>query len=591
MHPSQNIPPPLHLSPNSYPDMASPALSYEGPLYTPLLPAGLLLGSPFQPPTPGFLGGWLPMSPGLVQGGPLGQEIDTGSRTIYLGNLPRDIPLSDILSHIHPPAALESIRFLPEKSCLFLSFANPLHALHFHTNLRSNPLVIRGQEVKIGWGRSSQLSATLQSQIEAGATRCVFLGGLEEGEGEDEIREELGRFGQVEHVRIITEKGIGFVHFLSVATAVRCVQLLPVEGKWTGRRIGFGRDRCAFVQKTAGFAEHQQPLMAGTNYGLGTYIPTPATNSSFDTTPLASSITTNTTATNTSADPLGLSNLLGAVNATSLTTMGSQSQGNRTVYLGHIPPSTELYEILNVVRGGILENVRYLPEKHICFLTFVEPAGAANFYANATSKGRSGGSGGLVVRNKRLRIGWGKYSGPLTAGVALAVAAGATRNVYVGNLEFDENPEMNEETISRLRADFEEFGEIELVNSLPEKSCAWVNFTSILNAWRAVEGIRGRDTYRRQRVSFGKDRCGNAPRQQRGGGEGDSGMGGSGEGDSQGMEDSWASFAQQQQLGNGAFAAGGLGIPTMQSLETGLYGLAIGGAEEIDEALNGHARE
>ena len=48
--------------------------------------------------------------------------------------------------------------------------------------------------------------------------------------------------------------------------------------------------------------------------------------------------------------------------------------------------------------------------------------------------------------------------------MALAVHSGATRNVYVGNIEdFDT---FNEE---KLKRDFSEYGEIELVNFLKEK--------------------------------------------------------------------------------------------------------------------------
>jgi hypothetical protein len=68
-------------------------------------------------------------------------------------------------------------------------------------------------------------------------------------------------------------------------------------------------------------------------------------------------------------------------------------------------------------------------------------------------------------------------------------------------------------TEERLRQDFSEYGEIELVNTLREKSCAFVNFTNIANAIKAIEGMRNREEYRRFKINFGKDRCGNPPRQ------------------------------------------------------------------------------
>lgn len=178
---------------------------------------------------------------------------------------------------------------------------------------------------------------------------------------------------------------------------------------------------------------------------------------------------------------------------------GAGNVGNRTLYLGSVHPETTIEEICNVVRGGLLHNIRYIPEKHICFITFVDPTAAAQFYALATLQG-------LAIHNRRLKIGWGKHSGPLPQGLAMAVTAGASRNVYIGNI--DENwPE------SKLRHDFSEFGEIEQINFLPEKSCAFVNFTNLANAIKAIDGIKEKEEYQKFKVNFGKDRCANPSRQ------------------------------------------------------------------------------
>lgn len=92
------------------------------------------------------------------------------------------------------------------------------------------------------------------------------------------------------------------------------------------------------------------------------------------------------------------------------------------------------------------------------FVTFIDPAAALTFFQVASYQG-------LTLNNRRLKIGWGKNSGPLPPALALAVHGGATRNVYVGNIEdFDA---FNEE---KLKRDFGEYGDIELVNFLKEKS-------------------------------------------------------------------------------------------------------------------------
>lgn len=61
----------------------------------------------------------------------------------------------------------------------------------------------------------------------------------------------------------------------------------------------------------------------------------------------------------------------------------------------------------------------------------------------------------------------------------MVVQAGGSRNVYVGNIE-----DHDLYTDEKLRKDFGEYGDIELINSLKEKQCCFVNFTNITNAVR-----------------------------------------------------------------------------------------------------------
>jgi len=114
---------------------------------------------------------------------------------------------------------------------------------------------------------------------------------------------------------------------------------------------------------------------------------------------------------------------------------------------------------------------------------------------------------GLTLNNRRLKIGWGKNSGPLPPTLALAVHSGATRNVYIGNIEDFET--FNDD---KLKRDFGEFGDIELVNFLKEKNCAFVNFTNVSNAIKAIDGVKNMPDYANLRIAHGKDRCANPPR-------------------------------------------------------------------------------
>ena len=501
--------------------------------FTPLLPSQLLLGSPFQPGSPsGFAspqfasfgafqqqnngqhghqnyvnGGLQPqssMSPQLYQdihsptfggqfmntpqsptfnnmsqgyGGPsMAPGIVHGtSRTVYLGNIPPDTSAEEILGHVRS-GQIESVRLLPDKNCAFISFLDGSAATHFHSDAILKKLSIRGQDIKIGWGKPSQVPTSVALAVQqSGASRNVYLGNLPEDITDQEIRDELSKFGPIDTIKLVREKSIGFVHFLSIGNAIKAVSQLPQEPKWQApRRVYYGKDRCAYVSKT-------QQQNAAQYLGIAPGYAHVLNDSDRD----------------LISNALAQQSVAAAAVAT--TAGGVTNLGNRTVYLGNIHPETTIEEICNVVRGGLLHHIRYIPDKHICFVTFIDPTAAASFYALSNLQG-------LMIHNRRLKIGWGKHSGALPAAIALAVSGGASRNVYIGNLD-------ESWTEEKLRQDFSEYGEIELVNALREKSCAFVNFTNIANAIKAIEGMRGREEYRRFKINFGKDRCGNPPRQ------------------------------------------------------------------------------
>lgn len=41
---------------------------------------------------------------------------------------------------------------------------------------------------------------------------------------------------------------------------------------------------------------------------------------------------------------------------------------------------------------------------------------------------------GINIKNRRLKVGWGKNHGPCPPGISAIVAAGGSRNVYIGNV-------------------------------------------------------------------------------------------------------------------------------------------------------------
>lgn len=199
--------------------------------------------------------------------------------------------------------------------------------------------------------------------------------------------------------------------------------------------------------------------------------------------------------------------------------------GNRTVYIGNIHPRSRAEDICNVVRGGILQNIKFLQDKHICFVTFIEASTAIQFYTNAFIEP-------IVLHGNMLKVGWGHHSGSLAKSIALAVTAGASRNVYVSLPEFSfkdkyiNDPKYEEyngkyklPAEERLRQDFNKYGDIEQINYLSDGHCCWVNFMNISAAIKLVEEVKYDDgeafhentqnRYKGLVIGYGKDRCGN----------------------------------------------------------------------------------
>ncbi|KAF9579904.1 hypothetical protein BGW38_003651 [Lunasporangiospora selenospora] len=197
----------------------------------------------------------------------------------------------------------------------------------------------------------------------------------------------------------------------------------------------------------------------------------------------------------------GRSGSNGATNTSTVPMSVLHAEGNRTVYIGGISPEAACEDICNAIRGGVLSKIRYFPAKHIAFVTFADPEAASNFL-------KQGSEQGVVIKARRVKVNWGQNAHALPLPVIQAFSNGATRNVYLGGVEGILDA-------AKIRQDFTEFGEVELVNMLSEKNCGFVNFTDVMSAVKAVEGIKRKPEYVNIRVNYGKDRCGNPPKANR----------------------------------------------------------------------------
>ncbi|KAI8355663.1 hypothetical protein BD560DRAFT_437994 [Blakeslea trispora] len=379
------------------------------------------------------------------------------SRTIYLGNVVSTILPHDILRNVRH-GQVESFRMVPEKNCAFLAFVDPSSAQMFYQDFMAKKLIIKDTEIKVGWGKPSMIPYTLKLSIDNGATRNVYLGRLTAEDTEQTIHAALTRFGPIEHIKLVRDKNIAFVHFLSIMAAVKCVGNLPSDPAWAEKRVNYGKDRCGDMVDSynAAMALHNPYATAAAAVAANGF--------NFE----------------------AYSSAYGGHN------MGNNTQ--RTLYFGNIHPEATCEDICNAIRGGNLLQIRYFPEKHIAFVTFMDANTASNVYTNCNTFG-------LAVKGKRVRVGWGKPSSVSTQ-VAIAVQNGATRNIYIGNI-------CDSHTAEKLRNDFSEYGEIELINVCKEKNCAFVNFTSVSSAINALQGAKTKSGYSQLKLNYGKDRCGN----------------------------------------------------------------------------------
>jgi hypothetical protein len=165
-------------------------------------------------------------------------------RTVYLGGLAPEITLEEILNHVKG-GLIEQVRHFPEKNCCFITFLDANVAAGLFSEAQTRRFLIGGCDIKVGWGNQSPIPSNIINAVMNGATRNVFIGNIDESVTEDFLRSEFVQFGQVDHVKILYEKRIAFVHMAGIPQAMKAVSTLQLEPSWMLRRVHYGRDRCA----------------------------------------------------------------------------------------------------------------------------------------------------------------------------------------------------------------------------------------------------------------------------------------------------------------------------------------------------------
>ena len=206
-------------------------------------------------------------------------------------------------------------------------------------------------------------------------------------------------------------------------------------------------------------------------------------------------------------------------------TSGGYNSKNRLIFISNLPPVVKTFDIVNIVRGGILEQIQYVSGKRYCFIKFIYPESALKFYENSQRKP-------VILHGYPLSIQFGNKGNklpPVSPSLLRKVSAGATRNIYLSLPEFaykqkyitdsryDEYKQFRLPKPQQIIDDFSlTFGPLEQINFAGDGHCCWINFMNIDSAIKIIERLQAnpeefhhafQGRYEGLVLRYGKDRC------------------------------------------------------------------------------------
>ncbi|KAF9519917.1 hypothetical protein BS47DRAFT_1370625 [Hydnum rufescens UP504] len=214
-----------------------------------------------------------------------GTQLQTPSRSLWIGNLDSGVSGEDLARAFAPYGAIESFRLLPEKECGFVNFVDITDAMRAKDDvlnrLGGSIGMANGQTVRIGFGKADSAPVTpsgpnsggthsshflttgsvastpngtgglnspgagMDAQLQSSPTRALWIGSIPSTTTPATILSVFSPFGPIESARVLTHKNCGFVNFERLDDAVRARKALngrDVLGSDVGAiRIGFAR--------------------------------------------------------------------------------------------------------------------------------------------------------------------------------------------------------------------------------------------------------------------------------------------------------------------------------------------------------------
>lgn len=371
------------------------------------------------------------------------------SRSIYLTNFDNNTTsFYDIVNIANLYGRLEQVKVIAHKACAFLNFLDEADALNCYNAHQQNPVTLEGRELKMGWAKAPPLRDDVVSAVAEGASRNLFVGSLPEGVTEQALAQAFQPFGDYESIVIIHAKGIGFVNMLSVRSATTAKTALDGQVIFQGTRP----IKVNYAKEPTGEARLSAPKP--------TFVGQPQNRQAQQ------------------GQAMGFGQAQQA------------PQSNRAIYIGNLQPEVSLHDICKLGnRFGAIDWCKIVREKNCAFINFVDANAAAAMHMN---------QGLCEINGTAPRINWAKAP-PLAGDLMAHVQAGATRNLWVGNLQVGTS-------VEELGALVEEFGLVDNIYQPDGKNFAFINLCSLRQAIRAKDKLNGMDFNGQQlRVNYAKE--------------------------------------------------------------------------------------
>lgn len=178
-------------------------------------------------------------------------EENLNNRNIFIGGLPLNTTLTTICNTVRG-GSLEKVKLIKDKNICFVTFLETQAALDFHNHYQANDFIINKKKCIIKWGKhSGLLDPLLKFAVFKGASRNVYIGGVKFNSNNNSkdpfswvnIKKTFSKFGEVEQINFLMDKGCFFVNFASIQSAVECLDKLRDDPLYKDLQMNYGKDR------------------------------------------------------------------------------------------------------------------------------------------------------------------------------------------------------------------------------------------------------------------------------------------------------------------------------------------------------------